>query len=204
MRRRGTRRPSPQRMAARTCADYAVRTGTPCTPARSCRRNNGCSWRTGITATRWRRAPVRVTSSSRRLARVVPRVKASRIGRAGAHASHPVVAGFVVPKSIVGIDLPIDRRTLDPPPKRERGPRPISVTPTGTKCDHAPARLGRGSGYSTCGLQREADAGAARERDCNGTLRTGTESTIGDRGALASCVTIVSERWCRLTPRSAT
>ena len=45
LRRRGTRRPSPQRMTACTIAGYAVRTGTPCTPARSCRPNNGCSQR---------------------------------------------------------------------------------------------------------------------------------------------------------------
>ena len=64
---------------------------------------------------------MRVTSSGRRLARVVPRVKASRIGRAGAHASPPVLAGFVVPKSIVGIDLPIDRQTQDTSAKEREG-----------------------------------------------------------------------------------
>ena len=82
-RRRVMRQLSPQRIAARTCAGYAIRTDTPFTRARSCRRNNVCSRRTGITATRWRRAPGRRNSSGKRSARADPCVKDSRIVRVG-------------------------------------------------------------------------------------------------------------------------
>ena len=64
---------------------------------------------------------MRVTSSGRRLARVLRRVKASRIDRVGAHVSPPVVAGFVVQKPIVGTDLPAARQTQDTPAKEREG-----------------------------------------------------------------------------------
>ena len=119
MRRRVTRRPSPPRIAARTCAGYAVRTGTPCTPVRSYRRNNGCSRRTGTIATRWRCAPGRVTFSGRRSARVVPRVKVTQIVLEGAHASPHAEAGIAVTNPIVVIDQNTAMRRQGTPAKEE-------------------------------------------------------------------------------------
>ena len=99
MRRRATRRPPPQRAAARTCTGCVVHTDTPCMPACSCRRNNVCSRRAGTTAIRWRRAPVRAIYSSSRLES--PCVRVSQIVRVGAHASPHVEVGTVATSPIL-------------------------------------------------------------------------------------------------------
>ena len=119
MRKRVTRRPPPRRMEACTSAVCAVPRGTPYTAARSCRRKNRCSRRTGTTAPRWRRAPGCVTFSGRRSARVVPRVRVTRIVREGAHASSHAVAGIAVTNSIVVIDWTTARRTQGIPAQEE-------------------------------------------------------------------------------------
>ena len=143
MRRRATQRRLPRQIATRTSARYAVRTDMPCTTARSCRRNNVSSRRTGTTATRWRRVPERAISSGSWSARAVPPSRFLESFEWGASAPTLVKAGTDTQESINGSTRPSSRDTWYPR-RHGGGHRGRPHSPRGYRTPSCTSKVGQG------------------------------------------------------------